>query len=156
MMALPDTAFRTDSALLQHELTAGSTFLSQNRPIKRLMSILEKGSAVPPGTASKSWSLDFLRSPVEILANGKADSGVQGVRFEINRLEGPAESARAVGTGEFEIVQCGIVLRSIGYRSVGLEDVPFDQSAGRVPNLFGKIVVENEEVRSWEFYYSIF
>ncbi|RUS27031.1 hypothetical protein BC938DRAFT_483797 [Jimgerdemannia flammicorona] len=146
MMALPDTAFSTDTALLQAELTAGSPFLDQNRPLKRLMSILDKGSATSLCTASKSWSLDFLRSPVEILTTLETDLKVEGVRFEINRLVGPVENSRAEGTGEFETVSCGIVLRSIGYRSVGLEDVPFDERAGRVPNKYGKIIAGGEEL----------
>ncbi|MEJ7875823.1 MAG: NADP oxidoreductase, partial [Solirubrobacterales bacterium] len=43
-------------------------------------------------------------------------------------------------TGEREEIECGLVLRSIGYRGIGLEGLPFDDSGGVIPNENGRVV----------------
>ena len=47
---------------------------------------------------------------------------------------------RAEGTGEMEIVPCGMVIRSVGYRGAPLPGVPFDERRGIVPNEGGRVV----------------
>ena len=83
----------------------------------------------------------FFRSPVEILAKG---SNVAGVKFEINKLVVADDgSKKAVGTGQFEEVECGLVLRSIGYRSIRVDEgIPFDSRMGFIPNIDGRVVEE--------------
>ena len=41
---------------------------------------------------------------------------------------------RAVPTGETEVLACGLVLRSVGYRGTPLEGVPFDRDRAVIPN----------------------
>jgi ferredoxin--NADP+ reductase len=49
-----------------------------------------------------------------------------------NRLEADEDGrVRAVATEEREVVPCGIVFRSVGYRGVGIPGVPFDDRAER-------------------------
>jgi len=36
----------------------------------------------------------------------------------------------AVGTGEFEDLKCGLVLKSIGYKSLPVQGLPFDKIRG--------------------------
>ncbi|KAI8641360.1 hypothetical protein BD408DRAFT_476331 [Parasitella parasitica] len=140
-MALPGVEFRADMDFIKREIAESQPFISKNRPLKRLMGLLEKGS--PTRNAEKSWTAQFLRSPVEILAR---NNRIHGIKYEINRLEGPLEKRRAVGTGEFESQECGMVFTSIGYKSVPIEGVPFDDRQGRVPNHYGKIVEGDNEV----------
>ncbi len=92
----------------------------------------------------------FLRSPVEITGDGQG--GIAQVRIEKNRLE-PTESGylNAVGTGEFETLDAGLVLRSIGYRGVPLDGVPFNERRGTIPNQEGRIVDAEENVVSGEY-----
>ncbi|KAI9317722.1 hypothetical protein BX666DRAFT_2026991 [Dichotomocladium elegans] len=135
-MNLPGVAFHADHAWIADQVAAASAQLAKNRPTKRMMSILEKGSAVT--SAERSWSLEFLRSPTEILTE---NDRVRGIRYEINELTD--NGARAIGTGTFEDAACGIVLRSIGYKSMPIEGLPsFDIRLGRVRNKLGKIVDE--------------
>ncbi len=47
---------------------------------------------------------------------------------------------RAVATEEREVIPCGIVFRSVGYRGVGIPGVPFDDRAGTVPNENGRVL----------------
>lgn len=78
----------------------------------------------------------FLRSPVEIKGDGRVESIVLGR----NRLERSDDGRiRAVDTGEREEIECGLVLRSIGYRGVALDGLPFDDSRGTIPNDHGRV-----------------
>lgn len=62
---------------------------------------------------------------------------VESMKLAVNRLDG---EQRAVPTGSTETVQCGLVLRSIGYRSTQADpDVPFDMKRGLVPNTSGVV-----------------
>ena len=81
--------------------------------------------------------LRFLRSPVEI----RGDSRVESVVVGRNRLERGADGrVRAVDTGEREEIECGLVLRSIGYKGTGLDGLPFDEAGGVIPNDHGRVV----------------
>lgn len=42
-------------------------------------------------------------------------------------------------TGEFETVPADLVLKSIGFKSVGISGVAFDPQAGVVPNRLGQV-----------------
>ncbi|XP_025053281.1 NADPH:adrenodoxin oxidoreductase, mitochondrial [Alligator sinensis] len=117
------------------------------RPRKRLTELMIKTALEKPGekeakiwaSATREWGLKFLRSPLEILptANGKR---ARGIRMAVTRLEGSGESATAVPTGEVEELECGLILSSIGYRSLPLgPSVPFDPKHGIIPNHLGRV-----------------
>ncbi len=103
---------------------------------------------------SRRLRLRFLSSPVELLpGNGR----VAGVRIERNRLV-PGENGvlRSEGTGAYEVVEAGLVLRSVGYRGVPLRGVPFDPDRAVIPNAGGRVtrepggaVVRGEYVAGW-------
>ncbi|KAJ2811041.1 NADPH-adrenodoxin reductase, partial [Coemansia furcata] len=67
-------------------------------------------------------------------------------KFQINRLEGPVDAARAVETGEFVDVPCGLILRSIGYASTPLDGAPFDGRRKIIPNIAGRATDNGELV----------
>ena len=79
----------------------------------------------------------FCRSPVEIKGDGKVESIVVG-RNELYTDE--SGQIRARDTGEREEIECGLVLRSIGYKGTGLEGIPFDAARGLIPNESGRVV----------------
>jgi ferredoxin--NADP+ reductase len=119
------------------ELDAESRALVEaDRRVRRNVEILEGFAAGEADRGERTIELRFFTSPVEILGDGR----VEAVRVERNRLEpGPDGRMRAVGTGETEVVECGLVLRSIGYRGVPLPGVPFDEQRGVVPNVAGRV-----------------
>ena len=55
---------------------------------------------------------------MEILAGGADDRSVSGLKLGINRLVGDtvSEAQSVEDTGETEVLECGLVLRSIGYQ----------------------------------------
>ncbi len=100
-----------------------------------------------PGRA-RHIDVRFWRAPAEILGTGR----VEGLKLEKTELD---ESGRVVGTGEFETLPVGMVLRSVGYQSVPLDGVPFDERSHVVPNEGGRILgpdgapVPGEYVAGW-------
>jgi len=90
------------------------------------------------GEARRRIHLRFLVSPVALL---EEDGRIGGLELERNRLvAGPDGRVRPRGTGEREVLPVTAVIRAIGYRSVPLPDVPFDESDGIIPNLEGRVL----------------
>ena len=145
MMNLPNTRFHTDFELVMNELSTNANIISKDRPLKRLMQIIEKGISNIIGY--KSWSLKFLRSPNEFIAHESDDPirprYVRAINFHINKLEGPPEKRIAVPTGEMEELETGMVFKSVGYKIMPLEGLPFDEKKGIVPNYKGKVLDNN-------------
>jgi ferredoxin/flavodoxin---NADP+ reductase len=107
--------------------------------------MLREFAARPPAGRSHRIELRFCRSPVEILGDG--DGPVTGVRVVRNRLE----YGRAVPTGEEEVIPCGLVIRSIGYRGRPLAGVPFDERRGLIRNDGGRVCDEDGTPRVGEY-----
>jgi ferredoxin--NADP+ reductase len=82
--------------------------------------------------------LRFLVSPLELLG----DEHVQGIRICRNELRDEGSGLRACTTETIEEIPCGIVFRSIGYRGIPLEGLPFDEAAGTIPHDGGRILDE--------------
>src|SRR4051794_3482197 len=116
-----------------------------DKTARRNVEILREYSQREPTGKSHRIELRFLRSPLEIVGDGD-DGGVGGIRVVRNRIEPDASGAlRAVATGEEEVIECGLVLRSIGYRGRPLPGVPFDERRGLVLNEGGRVCDENGE-----------
>jgi ferredoxin--NADP+ reductase len=80
--------------------------------------------------------LRFLVSPVAILGEERVEA------VEVVRNELVEEGGRLVArpAGETERIECGLVLRSVGYRGVPLPGVPFDERSCTIPNVAGRVV----------------
>ncbi|NWH65005.1 ADRO protein, partial [Geococcyx californianus] len=113
------------------------------RPRKRLTELMIKTALEKPvevqATVPREWGLKFQRSPEEVLPTADG-TRARGVRLALTHLEGSGDSAKAVPTGAVEELECGLVLSSIGYRSLPLEPaVPFDTRCGVIPNSAGRV-----------------
>ncbi|NWJ12169.1 ADRO protein, partial [Crypturellus undulatus] len=114
------------------------------RPRKRLTELMIKTALQKPreetAAADREWGLRFQRSPQEVLPTADG-TRARGVRVALTRLQGSGDSAQAVPTGEVEELECGLVLSSIGYRSLPLDPaVPFDPQHGVIPNSSGRVL----------------
>jgi ferredoxin/flavodoxin---NADP+ reductase len=56
-----------------------------------------------------------------------------------------------VPTGEEEVIECGLVFRSIGYRGRPVDDVPFDERRGLIRNVGGRVCDEEERPHRGEY-----
>ncbi|CEG43054.1 nadph:adrenodoxin oxidoreductase [Plasmopara halstedii] len=89
--------------------------------------------------------IKFLSLPIEFLADESDPMRVGAIRVEKTKLEGKANQQRAVGTGDFEVIPCGLVLRSIGYKSEPIDmAIPFDTSRDVIANDQGRVVTYSD------------
>jgi ferredoxin--NADP+ reductase len=103
---------------------------------ERNLEVLRAFAARSPAGRPKRVVLRFFRSPAALLGEER----VEAIELVRNRLE-PDEngSLRAVPTDERELLPCGLVFRSVGYRGVSLPSVPFDARSGTIPNERGRV-----------------
>jgi ferredoxin--NADP+ reductase len=99
--------------------------------VKRNVEHLRSYAARAPEGRPRAIRLRFLRSPVAILGEEKVEA-IELVRNEL--VDG-----RAVATDDREVIECGIVFRSVGYRGIPLPGVPFDEGSCTVPNDGGRV-----------------
>ncbi|MFD9908874.1 FAD-dependent oxidoreductase [Streptomyces sp. NPDC059063] len=105
------------------------------------------GRASGSGSARRIRLRFFLR-PVGIT---EAGGRVGGVRFERTLPDG---RGGVTGTGRYEDIPAQLVLRSVGYRGVPIEGLPFDAGSGTVPHAAGRVlrdgaVAPGEYVAGW-------
>ncbi|MFJ6893645.1 FAD-dependent oxidoreductase [Streptomyces hokutonensis] len=136
---LPDTEVTVDPAELALDpdsLDPSALPAAQRRNVETLRT----WAALPPSGAARRIHLRFFLRPVELLA----DAGrVGAVRFERTAPDG---HGGVRGTGRLEDIEAQLVLRSVGYRGVPLEGLPFDAELGVVPHRAGRVLREGTAV----------
>jgi ferredoxin/flavodoxin---NADP+ reductase len=120
-----------DPAQLELEPASEAELEAAPPTVKRNLEHLRAYAARAPERKPRAIRLRFLRSPVAILGEDRVE-GIELVRNEL--VEG-----RAVPTDDREVVDCGIVFRSVGYRGIPLPGVPFDDGSCTVPNAAGRV-----------------
>ncbi|MDV9171827.1 FAD-dependent oxidoreductase [Streptomyces sp. W16] len=144
---LPDTDVTVDPAELALDpdcLNPSALPAAQRRNVETL----RDWAALPPSGSPHRIHLRFFLRPVELLA----DAGrVGAVRFERTAPDG---RGGVQGTGQREDIEAQLVLRSVGYRGVPLDGLPFDAELGIVPHRAGRVLreglpVPGEYVAGW-------
>jgi ferredoxin--NADP+ reductase len=103
---------------------------------KKNVDILTGYAGREPAGRRRRIVLRFLVSPVEILGTDH----VEGIRFVHNELvESDSGSLRPRPTDVIELLECGLVFRSIGYRGTRIPGVPFDEETCTIPHDEGRI-----------------
>src|SRR4051812_30787439 len=102
---------------------------------RRNFELLQEYAARKPEGKPRRIVLRFLVSPVAILGEERVEA------VEVVRNELVEEAGRIVArpTGQTETIECGLVLRSVGYKGVALPGVPFDERSGTMPNDRGRV-----------------
>ncbi|MEV0738091.1 FAD-dependent oxidoreductase [Streptomyces sp. NPDC050549] len=136
---LPDTEVTVDPAELALDpdcLDPSALPAAQRRNVETLRG----WATLPPSGAARRIHLRFFLRPVELLA----DAGrVGAVRFERTAPDG---HGGVRGTGRPEDIEAQLVLRSVGYRGVPLDGLPFDAELGVVPHRAGRVLCEGRTV----------
>ena len=116
------------------DATGASAQLAQNdRHVRGNYTVIKDWADRSPSGAGRRLTIRFWLRPVRI----EGDIAVTGLTLERTRLD---ESGRVVGTGELETLPAQLVLRSVGYQSVPLPGVPFDDRNYVVPNAAGRVL----------------
>jgi ferredoxin--NADP+ reductase len=106
---------------------------------RKNVELLREFAGRPPRVdTARRIVLRFLRSPVAVRGEGRVE-GLDVRRNEIVRDESGALRARPAGD-DVETIECGLVLRSVGYRAVPLPDVPFDERRFVLRNERGRVL----------------
>jgi ferredoxin--NADP+ reductase len=85
------------------------------------------------GGATRRLTVRFWLRPTEIHGPERTSA----LTLERTRMDG---DGRLIGTGSFETLPVQMVLRSVGYQSVPLPGVPFDNRSCVVPNAEGRVL----------------
>jgi len=118
------------------EHSAESLNTEGTKTARKNVEILTGYSTSEPTGSDRRIDLRFLVSPVEILGEERVE-GVRIVRNELHRGDDGVE--RPEPTDMTDVIECGLVFRSIGYRGVPLDGVPFDERRAVIPNEGGRI-----------------
>jgi ferredoxin/flavodoxin---NADP+ reductase len=104
-----------------------------DRHVRGNYNVISEWAGRAPSGAARRLTVRFWLRPVEILGR----NGVEGLTLERTRLD---ESGKFTGTGELETLDAQMVLRSVGYQSVPLAGVPFDERSATVPSEAGRVL----------------
>ncbi|MCW5849911.1 MAG: FAD-dependent oxidoreductase [Anaerolineae bacterium] len=133
---LEDVDFIIDPADLELDPHSQAE-MAADRVATRNVELLRQYADRPLSGAPRRLCLRFLVSPVEIMGQ---DGRMTAVRIERNKLVlDNWGGLRAKGTGQYDTLQAGMVLRSVGYRSVPLLGVPFDDANYTIMNVAGRV-----------------
>ena len=114
-----------------------------SRPRKRITELMLQSvnlKQTEKEDSSKEWELIFNRNPIEIIKNPN-ENKVEGLMVGINRMTGNDwENPKIEDTGLRETITCGMIFKSIGYKSLPLSDeLPFDHAKGIIRQTEGRV-----------------
>jgi ferredoxin--NADP+ reductase len=129
-----------DPAELELDEASAAELEAATPLVRRNVDLLRDFASRKPGGKPRAIRLRFRASPAAILGEGR----VEAVELARNRLEPDGKgSVRAVATDERELLECGLVFRSVGYHGVALPGAPFDERRGTIPNEGGRVLDGN-------------
>ncbi|KAH7927159.1 FAD/NAD(P)-binding domain-containing protein [Leucogyrophana mollusca] len=108
------------------------------RQQKRTLDLLQKGSKNPPGSTTKTWSLEFFRSPTG-LTPPSPSSPASMAQLTLAHTHLDTTSGRAVPTGETSSLSTSLVITSLGFHA-DPETSFFDPALNHLRSLAGRII----------------
>ncbi|MEU1151039.1 FAD-dependent oxidoreductase [Streptomyces sp. NPDC005863] len=146
--ALPDTEVVVDPAELALDPAYGDPS-GLPAASRRNVEVLRGWADRPPQGLARRIRLRFFLRPASLTAGAQGQVGA--VRFERTLPDG---RGGVTGSGQYEDVPAQLVLRSVGYRGVPIEGLPFDAERGTVPHAAGRVLREGvpspgEYVAGW-------
>ncbi len=112
---------------------SGSELAATDRRVRGNLAVIRDWAARAPAGHARRLTVRFWLRPVKI----EGSQTVTGLTVERTRL---GEGGVLAGTGELETIPAQMVLRSVGYQSVPLPGVPFDERSHTVPNSEGRVL----------------
>lgn len=141
MGELPEADVVVDPADLQLD-DASREAMAARRTTRTMVELFDKWAHQPLTGKPRRVHFHFLAKPVELLGTDR----VETLRVERQQLDG---SGGVRGLGEIREIPAQLVVRSIGYRGRPIPGLPFDESAGTVPNEAGRVDRSGHYVAGW-------
>ena len=133
-----DLIIRPEEAMLD-ELSQAALDGGSDRSAGRKVAMLQEFAARPPDSKARRLTIRFLVSPTALLGN--EEGRLTGMRLVKNELYATDSGAlRPRPTEQVEELPVDMVFRSVGYRGVPLQDVPFDERRGVIANAQGRVL----------------
>lgn len=128
-----------------------ASLANADRGTMRNVEIIRQIAHHPDEHMPKQLFIRFLVSPVELI--GDENGRVCALKLVKNELyETETGTLRPKPTDEYEEIPVGLVFRSIGYRGVPIEGVPFNDRWGVIANNGGRVIdYETEDVVLGEY-----
>ncbi len=135
-----------DSEELQLDAASEAAMAAQPA-VRRNVEVLQEWSQRAPAGRARRLYLRFLLRPIGVLGVNQVD----GLTVERGVLDG---TGSPVPTGQQQCIDAQLLLRSVGYRGSPVPGLPFDERAGVVPNLSGRVLRDHapapgEYVAGW-------
>jgi ferredoxin/flavodoxin---NADP+ reductase len=112
---------------------SGAALAGSDRRVRGNLAVIRDWAARAPAGHARTLTVRFWLRPVKIEGAERAS----GLTVERTRID---ETGALTGTGELETIPAQMVLRSVGYQSVPLPGVPFDERTHTVPNAEGRVL----------------
>jgi ferredoxin--NADP+ reductase len=110
---------------------------AEDDTIKKKVAIVHEFAKKPRTGKPRLLTLRFLVSPAELIAG--TDGGVRAMRLAKNEIYAENGELKSRATGVMEELPVDLVFRSVGYRGVPIEGIPFDRRSGIIPNVQGRV-----------------
>ncbi|MDT5277244.1 MAG: ferredoxin/flavodoxin---NADP+ reductase [Mycobacterium sp.] len=94
-----------------------------------------------PSPGNKRIVFRFLTSPAEFVGGDH----VEGLRIARNTLDETGGLVPGDPSGELELIDTTLVLRSIGYQGAAIDGLSFDPAKGVIPNDRGRVLDDQNE-----------
>jgi ferredoxin/flavodoxin---NADP+ reductase len=123
---------------------ASAELAASDRRVRGNLVAMRGWAKGPAGDTARQLRVRFWRKPLEITGTERAGA----ITLERTRItaDGTLE-----GTGEVESLPVQLVLRSVGYQSVPLEGVPFDERTRTVPSSAGRVLGDDGQPLPGEY-----
>ena len=118
---------------------ASELALAESNALRRNLDVLTEWSTRPPEGRPRRLHLRFLTRPEAILGADR----VEGIRLRRTELDG---NGGVTDTDVVEDLPAQLIFRSVGYKGVPIEGLPFDQRRGIVPHDEGRVVRDGAHV----------
>ncbi len=122
--------------------------LAEDKGATRNMEVMRELAAAPASAKPRRVRFRFKVSPVEVLGADHV-TGVRIVRNELSKDDTGYISCHPVD--EFETLECGLLLRSVGYLGVPLPGVPHIKRKGTIPHELGRVKTREGEIVPGEY-----
>lgn len=121
------------------------------KTVRNNIKVLRKYAERTPIDAKRRIVFRFRTSPIEIKAGEGTPKRVASIVLGRNELVSDADGkVSAKDTGEREEVPAQLVVRAVGYRGLPTPGLPFDERAGTIPHVDGRVAgSRNEYVAGW-------
>lgn len=118
-------------------LEAGLRAIENDINAQKNLEVLRGFAQQRPSGKPRRVRIRFLLSPKEVRGDGRVEQVVLSRNRLVEREDG---TVGVEPTGETEVVEAQLLLRSVGYRGRPLPELPFDERSGTIPNDAGRVL----------------